>query len=381
MESIKSKYDILICGGGIAGLVVALSLSKYELDILIVEKGEKINANGADVLKPSGIKILSELGVLEDLVKKEARKRTEVDIFYNGELLANMDYTKENDLSYFYLVPYQVVITTIMEHLSRKKNVTLKMKTSLTGIRSHKGDFIDEIFLNESIKINADVIIGADGVNSTLRNLLGIPATPIFYDQAMYFNHFPLAKSVEEKNRLYIDSDFGIAYFYPISYSRFRSVIGLPRDEGKVIFKDNDPKRLIERLRKFVTCSDDALENIKTSDGFATFPLCKMNLEKYHKGNAVLIGNASHSIHPISGQGMNLAIEDAGELSQGLIKYFKGTERLKETLEEYTEVRHFINKKIVDYGDALATNFGDKEAFARSLNLKLQTSGRQIECF
>ena len=84
MNPNSEQVDVCISGGGIAGLVVALSLAQTGVSVLVVEKGAAINTNGADVLKPSGIEVLEKLGLIPALIAAEARQRQTVEIYHNG---------------------------------------------------------------------------------------------------------------------------------------------------------------------------------------------------------------------------------------------------------------------------------------------------------
>jgi 2-polyprenyl-6-methoxyphenol hydroxylase-like FAD-dependent oxidoreductase len=89
-----------------------------------------------------------------------------------------------------------------------------------------------------------------------------------------------------------------------------------------------------------------------------------------------MVGNAIHAVHPITGQGMNLAIEDVGELVNCLDAYFNNQSTLQEALLRYQTERYPVNEAVVNYGHSLATTFHQREDFAACLNLHMQGSGR-----
>lgn len=377
-QSIDNKQDIVICGGGIAGLVLALALGNSGKKILICEKGKYLNPSGADVLKPTGITILTKLGLLPHLMQAEAQKRHEVSFFHNGNSTLNIDYRLQQTTDHFLVIPYQEVLAIVLEAVKKIPTVTLLMETELTDIEQDNEGKIVAVVLNEAHYIYPDLVIGADGVNSKLRTLLGIRAEMYFYQRAMFFNKFPMVDSVKEKNRLYVDDKNALAYFYPINNTHFRMVLSFEAQEAEALLQPNQALALKKRLKQFVSCSDDAVEAISQSTGFTSFPLCRMNLPQYNYHNAVFIGNAAHSVHPISGQGMNLAIEDAWELFQQISRHYTGECSIGEALRLYHNTRHPISQAIANYADQLANSFGSKDGFFMSLNPKIQTSSRQI---
>lgn len=208
---------------------------------------------------------------------------------------------------------------------------------------------------------------------------MNVPTAVERYTQQMYFAQFPMVESVAACNRLYVNKNHSLAYFYPVGRDEFRAVIGLSKEEGDYYFGQQKKAALLrKRLSAFVTDSDDAMEAITSLDRFVTFPLCRMNLDAYYKGNVVFVGNAAHSIHPVTGQGMNLAIEDAGTLYPLLENYLDGRMDLGSTFRNYQHLRHGVNEKLVNYGHKLVSSFDDRAAFLNSLNLKLQTSNRNL---
>ena len=380
-QVVDQNYDLCICGGGIAGLVTAYALGKSGRKVLVVEKNAHFNANGADVLKPSGIEVLEKLGLLKDLFNMGAIKRDKVLIYYAGELVSEMDYRHEHIKKYFMLIPYSSVLAMMLNAIRKIDNIHFMFNTELTSARiDERTGSIDQVVLNERIFIRAKVYVAADGIFSKLRSLLNVSTSIEKYTQQMYFAQLPMVESVKLVNRLYVDSNHMLAYFYPVGKDHFRSVIGMPKECGDYHFVENRSAALLRnRLSGFVTDSDDALEAITTLDKYVTFPVCKMNLDTYYKGNVVFIGNAAHAVHPITGQGMNLAIEDAGTLYPLVIDYFKGLLELESVFEKYQHLRHDTNDMIVRYGDNLVNNFHTKNSFLTHLNLKLQSSNRKLQ--
>lgn len=375
-----SSYDAFVCGGGIAGLLTAYALGKKGRKVLVVEKNPKFNSNGADVLKPSGIEVLEKLGLYDRLLEHGALRRDKVLIYHGGTLAAEMDYTLEHQRKYFMLIPYKNVLNMLLDEIKKMDNIEILFNTELLTAHFHpKTENISEVLLSNNSTVKARVYVAADGIMSKLRSLLGISANIEKYSQQMYFAQFPMVESVMNCNRLYVDKNNSLVYFYPVGLHSFRCVVGFSGEEGEYIFKENKSlQQLKERISEFVTESDDAIKAIDSVDNFVTFPLCKMNLDTYYKGNTVFLGNAAHAIHPVTGQGMNLAIEDSGMLYPLLEDYYNGRLELDEAFSFFQAKRHRINEGLVNYGDRLIKSFDDRDHFVESLNLNLQTSNRTI---
>jgi HQNO biosynthesis monooxygenase PqsL len=373
------NIDVLVNGGGVAGATAAYALAKSGFNVVLVEvtDGNKI-LNGADLLKPSGRDVLEEYGLLDAVIEGGGRKRSEVKIFHDGEYVTELDYTQFGELGYFVLIPYEKSRKIILDKLEALPNAQVFFNSRIVE-STFENDMLKSVTLNNGQTITPRVAIGAEGNGSYLRKELGIEATRDVYDQKMYLGKYPMVPSVEEKNRLYVDAKGGLAYFYPIGTTDYRLVIGFPQEEAKALLADTTGQSLKKRLEEFVTESDDALAQIGDTGIFDGIPIARMHAPQYFKGNTVLLGNAIHAIHPITGQGMNLALEDVGILVPALSAYLNGEQSLESTMRHYQDTRYPVNEKVVSYGHRLATTYHERDAFAGSIDLKIQGSSRDQE--
>jgi len=375
----SNRIDVLVNGGGVAGATAAYALAKSGYRVALVEQtdGNKI-LNGADLLKPSGRDVLADYGLLDAVLAGGGRKRNQVKIFHDGEYVTEVDYTQYDELGYFVLIPYEKSRKIILDELAALPNADIFFNSRITESQ-FDGDLLTGVTLSNGLTLNPRVAIGAEGNGSYLRQQLGIEVARELYEQKMYLGKFPMVPSVEEKNRLYVDNKGGLAYFYPIGTTDYRLVIGFPQEEARALLQDSSGQSLQARLQAFVTESDDALAQIGDTSLFDGIPISRMHAPQYFKGNTVLIGNAIHAIHPITGQGMNLALEDVGILVPALKGYLDGEVDLPSTLQHYQDVRFPINDKVVNYGHRLATTYHERAAFAGSIDHKLQGSSRDAE--
>jgi len=246
-------------------------------------------------------------------------------------------------------------------------------------IYSENKKLISKVTLSNKNKVEAGLFVGSDGVNSKLRILCGIQAIQTYYDHVIFYNTFPIVDSVDIVNNLYVDNQFGLAYFYPISNTEFRLLVGFKKEEANYFLEEATVSEFKNRLKSFVTNNDDVLEKLESIDGFISFPLMKMNLDQYFIKNCLFVGNSAHSVHPITGQGMNTAIEDVDELMNQLNLYYQNKITLNVALKNYSSIRRTINDKVIKYGDNLILEMDKEDIFKKKLKPKLQSSSRDPE--
>jgi 2-polyprenyl-6-methoxyphenol hydroxylase-like FAD-dependent oxidoreductase len=373
--------DILINGYGIGGALLAYMLGKTGLNVTVIERGARERAiNGADLLKPAGIQVVTELGLYDNILRAGGRVRDALRIFHDKEVLCDIDYKVSSPTGQFILIPCEWLRRVVAHQVDSLPSVKVLFKSRITDVERDRNGSVGLVRLGDGRMLAPTVLVGADGSHSYVRKLLGIAVEGYTYPSPMYFTVLPITPSVEELNRLYVDSAQGLAYFYPVGKEATRLVISFPRDEMHKLLQDDTGAALKARLSSFVSDeSADAIDKIVDTKGFKGTPIGRFNLHSYFSSNVVMLGDAIHNIHPITGQGMNLAIEDANELGNQLIQMFSGGTTLSEALRTYQLHRHPVNEGLVSYGHNLATTFHDKTSFAGSFNVALQTSSRDSE--
>ncbi|KVN16773.1 MULTISPECIES: FAD-dependent monooxygenase [unclassified Burkholderia] len=375
----NNQVDVLINGSGIAGVALAHLLGTRGHSVTVVERAARNRAqNGADLLKPSGIGIVRKMGLLDDVFAAGGLRRDAMKLFHDKEPIASLDYRTSSALGFFILIPCEQLRRLLLAKLDGLPNVRLRFETSIERIEQDADGTVTSLALSDGETVAPTVLIGADGARSMIRSdVLRAHAERVPYAAPMAFGTIALTDSVRECNRLYVDSNQGLAYFYPIGNEATRLVVSFPASDMQNYLADATRTKLVARLAEFVGDeSADAMAAIGPGTEFPSIPLGRMNLDCYHKRNVALLGDAAHSIHPITGQGMNLAIEDAGELGECLDLHLSGQIALADALDRFERIRHPVNEAVISYGHALATTYHDRAALLANFRSQLQTSGR-----
>jgi 2-octaprenylphenol hydroxylase len=156
----------------------------------------------------------------------------------------------------------------------------------------------------------ADLVVGADGARSFVRELAGIKTNQWPYDQTAVVTHL---KAEHEhrgiaRQRFLHDGPIGML---PLADGRISVVWSTTPDEAARVVELPD-----DELGQILTdVSDGVLGRLTVAGPKGAFPLCAQHAENYVKAGLALIGDAAHAIHPLAGQGANLGLQDAAELA------------------------------------------------------------------
>jgi 2-polyprenyl-6-methoxyphenol hydroxylase-like FAD-dependent oxidoreductase len=159
---------VLIVGGGIAGLTLARALHREALSVELIERSSEWRAEGGGIaVQPNGMRVLRTLG-LDDAVER-AGQRLQRWCFcdQSGEILS------EHDLEALWgeVGPFIGIERTRLQRIlvAGVEGVRCRLGTSVLGI-SHHNDRVSVAFSDGSFG-NYDLVIGADGITSTVRSL------------------------------------------------------------------------------------------------------------------------------------------------------------------------------------------------------------------
>lgn len=333
-----SRFDVAVIGGGMVGAAVAIGFAKQGRKVVVVEgtppqefSAEQPMDIRVSAISQHSVDILNDLGAwhatsnmrvcpyrrLETWEHQECRTR-----FHSDELgLERLGYIVENRL-------IQLGLWAQFENYS---NLTLRCPDTLADIEFGE---VSRVTLSSGEVFNVDLVVGADGANSKVRELAGIGVTAWDYRQ-----HCMLINVKTELEQ----QDITWQQFTP---SGPRSFLPLCGHQGSLVWYDS-PKRIKQlcamtpaQLRQEVLTHFPAeLGDIEVLQ-YGSFPLTRRHAQRYSAQGCVLVGDSAHTINPLAGQGVNLGFKDV----EALLSVTQGQDVLSQcVLDKYERERRVDN--------------------------------------
>ncbi|MDT3670922.1 MAG: UbiH/UbiF family hydroxylase [Aromatoleum sp.] len=305
-------FDLLIVGGGLAGASLAVALRGSRLRIAVIELKPHVPVVGWDsriyAISPINAEFLREIGVWEylDVARIVPVHRMAI----RGDAGGNLEFSAyDSGLSELaWIVESGRIQRELWETLRRQHNVTLLTGNAPVGL-SIDGTGATVDFANGK-KIRARLIVGADGVNSWVRDRAAIQAHFRPYDEVGVVANFRTEREHRNVAYQWFMRD-GILALLPLPGKMVSMVWSARNDYAGVLLK-LDAELLCRRV-------EDAAERVvgrmELETPAAGFPLKLMRVDTTVKARVALIGDAAHAIHPLSGHGINLGFQDAKALS------------------------------------------------------------------
>jgi 2-polyprenyl-6-methoxyphenol hydroxylase-like FAD-dependent oxidoreductase len=304
---------ILVVGGGVAGLTAATALHRYGFTTELVERQQTWQSPGAGFLvHANGMRMLLLLGLAVGVEKAGAVIRRWQFCDERGDVLS------ETDLEVLWADagPCVGIERAKLQRalLPGVANVPCRLGTSVTSL-VQDGRGVSVGFSDGSIA-NYDLVVGADGIDSTVRALALTTAAPNDLGAMNWRSIAPIRPTGLTALQMHLGDGcifglvpMGAARTYGFAYviqPRFRDPL-----EGRLA-------RLRNRFRKFGSRVQEYLAALERDDQVICSAMEWMELEKWYIGRVVLIGDAAHASSPLMGQGGCMAMEDACVLAEEL---------------------------------------------------------------
>ncbi|MGW6174151.1 FAD-dependent oxidoreductase [Arthrobacter sp. NPDC055138] len=352
------NLKVAVVGGGYAGASAALALLQLGADVHVYEQAPELGEVGAGIgLRPPTVEVLRKWGVFEEFAKVSAPSEA-IEVYQsNGELIARDPWPGINEYAqtnHCRMVHRGDVIETLLRLLPAERvHIGHKMITV-----TDNGDSATVKFEN-GVEVTADLVLGADGIRSSVRNQIFGGVQPVFsHTIAMraVISADDAYGLVENDNfRVYVGLNGTTVYFLPLRHRNQVSFdITAPSDDTAWA-----PEVTHEYIGQLLEGFDERLQKIgQELDIAAMTNRGVYDIEKqpnWHTNSVALVGDAAHAMLHHQGQGANSAMQDAAWLADAI----KDGADLQDALRTYqakrkpiTDVLQDISRKPFDIGDS-----------------------------
>jgi 2-polyprenylphenol 6-hydroxylase len=309
-------FDVVIVGGGLAGLSLAVALKRSRLSIALVEGRAPVQPDGWDsriyAVSPANARFLHEIGVWGHLDMARAAPVREMEVY--GDAGGRLDFSAYDagvsELAW--IIEASSMQREMWETARRQGNVTLfcpAMPRRLTF-----ADNAATLGLADGRELNTRLVIAADGADSWTRAAAGIDVGFKAYEQHGVVANFATEKPHREVACQWFRDD-GVLAYLPLPGNLISIVWSTPAEHAAELLA-LAPEEFCERV---ADAGNRRLGMLSLVTPPAGFPLRLMRAPRMVAPRLALIGDAAHAIHPLSGHGINLGFQDARVLAETLM--------------------------------------------------------------
>ena len=315
-----TKFDVVVCGGGAAGLTLAnllADMSGGALRIALVdtklESRKHSPRTSAIAIGPK--QMLASMGAwsLESAFAAPVRRIEVSDAQESVEAIVP-DLTfqcAEYDEALAWIIRHSELETHLRD-IARSRDIRF-IEGEIVGYKPN-GAFA-QIELRDGGALGARLVVAADGAQSRLRELAKVQCVEWGYDRSAI-----VATLRHEESH----ADTAVQIFYPagpfatlpLTGNRSSLVWTETRDRAERL-RRSDINELTAEIQRY---SADRLGSLRLEGDIASFALGYSHVRSFHAERLVFIGDAARRVHPLAGQGLNLGLRDAAALSEIIIE-------------------------------------------------------------
>lgn len=365
---IEGSHRVLIAGGGIGGLVAALTLHEAGFDVTVFEAAAEIRALGVGInLQPHAVLVLAELGLLDALRASGIETGSLLYVNKFGQRI----WQEPRGIAAGYLIPqfsihrgelHLILHRAVLDRLGPDR---VRCGTAVTRFETRSDTVVAHLANRETGAslgtAEGDMLVAADGIHSAIRRQLFPDEGPSRFSGCMLWRGIGEMDPVLDGRTMvwagHADQKF-IAY--PVSSEA--------EDRGRTLMNwiaelriraADDPDRTPpatdwnRRVDASVFAGPfaswdfgwlDVPGLIAQAGAAYEFPMVDRDpLPRWTHGRVTLLGDAAHPMYPIGSNGASQAILDARELADRLL----ASPRIEEALVAYDEARRPVTAAIV----------------------------------
>jgi 2-polyprenyl-6-methoxyphenol hydroxylase-like FAD-dependent oxidoreductase len=319
---------ILIVGGGVAGPALAKFL-KGKADITLVDKAPAWgNVGYAITLWGNGQKILKELGVDHTVLKMGYEVPWNVIEDHKGKILKTATF----DVYRQYGPTSVITRSALQQALVKDLETFAKVKLATTILNIQQLDDGAEVTFSDNTKEKFDLVAGADGIHSVVRDLAFGKNFIKYYGWDIYAFWTP-PSITPPRGSIEFPEGGKICLIYPLED---KAVVMLATLSTDVPLPGEDRKKFLHRLfSNFTLDVSKIIDEIEDPTHLFHDHLAKIEMKEWYRGRVVLLGDSKHAISPVTGMGTSMALEDAFVLAEEL----RATNDITSALENYAQRR------------------------------------------
>ncbi len=310
MTTIQTQCCIV--GGGPAGMMLGFLLAHAGVKVVVLEKhSDFLRDFRGDTIHPSTLEVVAEIGLLDEFLKLPHHKLDRFIAQFGERRVAMADLSHlPVRCPYIAMMPQWDFLDFLADHGKLLPGFTLLMDAEADGLIEESGRVvgITATVDGKPQEIRADLVVGADGRRSIVRDTAGFKVTEI--GAPMDILWFQLSHRPTDEQAVMGRIDSGSMFVMLDRGDYWQCAYVIPKGSAASVRAGGIEKvrALILKLMPFV---GERVNELKSVDDLKLLTVGVDRLEKWWQPGLLFIGDAAHTMSPIGGVGINLAIQDA----------------------------------------------------------------------
>jgi 3-(3-hydroxy-phenyl)propionate hydroxylase len=318
-----ARRPIVVAGGGMVGLTVALDLARHGQRVVVLDDDDTVsNGSRAICISKRSLEIYSRLGIGEKLLKKGVTWNTGK-VFFGDRLVYEFNLLPEagHEFPAFVNLQQYYLEEWLVEACLATGLVEPRWKNRVIGVEN-RGDGVELAVETPegNCALTADWLLACDGARSLVREALGLPFVGKVFHDRFLITDIVMRADVPAERRFWFDPPFhagGSALLHRQADDVWRLDFQLGWDADPEA--ERDPERVSARVRAMLGPEIDF-----EIEWISVYTFRCRRLEKFRYGRAIFLGDAAHQVSPFGARGGNGGTQDADNLAWKLDAVLRG---------------------------------------------------------
>jgi salicylate hydroxylase len=311
----SKRLRAAVVGGGIGGLSAAIALFRRGIDVTVFEQAGVLGEVGAGVsIFPNGLRQLERMGLHAALAEVGAKVGNGSEYYrMDGTVVGHMLTSDSSGAHGIYGMHRADLLRVLADALP-----PVAIRTGYRCVELKQDPLAAWLKFSNGETVEADVVIGADGIQSTLQRYVVEPSTPVYSGSRAYRGLVPgdrLPEWRKESQQIWM-GDGKHFIVYPVRRGRLLNYVGFiptTSETGESWSAIGDRDELAASFNGWDPRVEELLEQVDTCFWWGLYD--RAPLVSWTHGRLALMGDAAHAMLPHLGQGANQAIEDGVALA------------------------------------------------------------------
>ena len=333
-EPTPTQVTCCIAGGGPAGIMLGFLLARAGVEVLVLEKhADFLRDFRGDTIHPSTLQVMHELGLLESFLTRPHQELRELHGMVGDTEITFADFSHlPTRCRFVALMPQWDFLDFLAEQGRRRPNFHLHTESEVVDLIEEQGRILGLRAQTPegAVEIRADLVVGADGRHSIVREKAGLPVKTLGAPIDVLWMR--LSKRPGDPSETAGRFNYGCLLvtldrgdYWQCAFVIRKGGYDEVRARGLDAFRGD-----ILRLAPFLR---DRVDELKDWDDIKLLTVAVDRLESWWRPGLLCIGECAHAMSPIGGVGINLAVQDAvaaaNILAEPLGRRSIGTEHLE----------------------------------------------------